>query len=81
MKDKIALVITRYRRMLFLVTLTAALVCTLLMFRVPINTDMTVYLPESSRMKQGVDIIKDEFQNLSLGSTIRVMFDHVPEEK
>lgn len=81
MKDKIALVITRYRRMLFLVTLTAAFVCTLLMFRVPINTDMTVYLPESSRMKQGVDIIKDEFQNLSLGSTIRVMFDHVPEEK
>src|SRR5699024_10950614 len=44
------------RRYWFLaVMMVAAVICGLLAFRVPINTDMTKYLADSSPMKQGMD--------------------------
>ncbi|WKY42937.1 MMPL family transporter [Eubacteriaceae bacterium ES2] len=58
--------------------LVAALLITIgsgvLMQRVTIATDMTEYLPDGSSVKQGVEIIEDEFPDASVSNTIRVMF-------
>ncbi len=42
--------------------------------KVEIITDMTKYLPDDSSMKQGMDIMEEEFSDLSMSNTIRVMF-------
>ena len=62
--------------MMALMILSAALIP-----RVRVNTDMTKYLPESSPMKQGVDIMAEEFSGLAVPNTVRVMFHDVPEEE
>ena len=48
------------RRLLFWLTVVAAIVCAVLMLRLNVSSDMTVYLPDSSPMKQGLDILKEE---------------------
>ncbi len=78
---KLAHFLVHHCRLTFVATLLLALVCAAITPLVPINTDMTKYLPDSSAMKQGVDIIKDEFTSLSMPNTIRVMFKDVPSEE
>ena len=51
----------RYHNLLFFITLGLAAVCAVLIPEVNVNSDMTKYLPDGSRMKQGLEILQDEF--------------------
>ena len=73
--------IVKNRRIILPVMLAAALICALLSLKVEINPDMTRYLPANSSMKQGIDIMAEEFSSLSMPSTVRVMLRNLPEEK
>ena len=42
--------------------------------RISKNTDMTKYLPDDSSMAQGIELMKDNFSNMTTTQTIRVMF-------
>lgn len=68
---------TKYRHWFLGITLALALVCGFLTFKVNINTDMTKYLPNDSRMRAGLEILKSEFGEMAnQGSAdIRVMCD------
>ncbi len=71
-----------HRRAIFAVMLIIAAVCAFFMMKVEINTDLTKYLPDRSAMKQGIDIMSEEYPDMQTSQTIRVMFDHLrPEEK
>ena len=69
------------RKGIFLFMMCLAVVSVILIPRVNVNTDMTRYLPESSAMKQGIDLLAQEFSGLSMPNTVRVMFRDVPEEE
>ena len=70
------------RRAIFAVMVIAAAVCLYLMTLVETNTDMTRYLPEKSAMKQGIDIMAEEFPPMQTSQTIRVMAEGLkPEEE
>ncbi len=63
------------RRFLVLgVMLLITVICGLLIPHVTVNTDMTRYLPDDSSMKQGLDIMNEEFPDAQTSKTIRVMF-------
>lgn len=70
---KIAGFIVDKHKFILAVMLVICAFCAALIPKVEINTDMTKYLPEDSSMKQGVDIMSDEFSTATV-STIRVMF-------
>ncbi len=59
--------------MIFVLILT--IISVVLMTKVNIITDMKEYLPNDSSMKQGVDLLEEEFPDTSASNTIRVMFD------
>ena len=71
------------RRAVFCVMMALVLVNLFLIPRVKVNTDLVRYLPDSSRMKQGIDILAEEFSDLSMSSsnTVRVMFKDVPDNE
>ena len=73
--------IVRRRKALLPAMLVIAVLSALLSLRVEINSDMTKYLPDSSSMKQGIDLMAEEFSSLTMPSTIRVMVKNLPEEK
>lgn len=64
-----------------IVSVVIALVCGLLIFKVNVNSDMTKYLPDSSRMKQGIDILASELGQdpSSAVADVRIMME-IPEE-
>lgn len=76
--------LTRHRHWFLSATLIFSAVCAILMFRVNINTDMTLYLPDDSPMKAGLGILQQNF-GLSpdmAGASVRVMtLDQTDEEK
>ena len=60
---------------LFFITLLMAAVCAVLMLRVNVNSDMTKYLPDDSQMKQGLEILGNEFNASQMtGADVKVMF-------
>lgn len=69
------------RRVVFIVMMLLSAVSLFLIPKVRVNTDMTKYLPKSSPMKQGIDIMAGEFAQMSVPDTVRVMFRGVPEEE
>lgn len=69
------------RRAIFFFMMLLAILSAALIPRVRVNTDMTRYLPDSSSMKQGIDIMAQEFSDLSVPNTVRVMFHDLPEEE
>ncbi|MCR5160387.1 MAG: MMPL family transporter, partial [Lachnospiraceae bacterium] len=71
--------LVKYRKPVFIIMTVLALLCGVLMLRVPLITDMTRYLPDSSPMKKGVQIMSEEFPGLAAPNTIRVMFTDLPE--
>ncbi|MCL2121480.1 MAG: MMPL family transporter [Clostridiales bacterium] len=75
---KIANFIVEHRILTLIMVLTAAAFCGMLALRVDINSDMTKYLSESSSMKQGMDVMQEEFPDLEDRYTIRVMFSGLP---
>lgn len=70
---KIAGFIVNKHKFILAVMLVICAFCVALIPKVEINTDMTKYLPDDSSMKQGVDIMLEEFSTTTT-STIRVMF-------
>lgn len=55
--------------------LALTVICAVLAFTVNINTDMTKYLPDDSSMKKGIDLMAEEFPDMQVPKTIRVMFE------
>lgn len=72
------LVKRRYFVLMFMLVCTIASV--VLMGNVNIISDMTEYLPDNSSMKQGIQIMEDEFPNMASPNTIRVMSTGLDEE-
>ena len=56
--------LVRYRLWLFIFMTVAAVVCALLVPHININTNMVVYLPDSSPMKQGMDLLEEQLPGL-----------------
>ena len=78
---KTADLIVKHRIIILTVMIILGIGFAALIPRVNVNTDMTKYLPDSSPMKQGLDIMTEEFGDLSMENTIRVMFTDLPEEE
>ncbi len=76
-------ILIRYRHWFLGITLALSVACALLIPRVNINSDMSKYLPDDSKMRAGVEIMNDEFGDLAgnNGSGIRVMFNQLSEEQ
>ena len=71
--------IVKRRFAVLAVMLAAAALSLFLLPRVNVETNMSRYLPENSRMKQGMHIMEEAFPALATDSTIRVMFEGLPE--
>lgn len=70
---KIANFIVEKHNFVLVFMLVICAFCAALIPKVEVNTDMTKYLPDNSSMKQGIDIMMNEFSTTT-SSTIRVMF-------
>lgn len=78
---KIASFIVSKRYIVLITALVLCIVCAGLSLKVPINADLTKYLPDSSSMKQGLDIMNEEFPVMDMGQTIRVMSKDLDEKE
>ena len=76
--QKLASAIVNKRKAIIVIVLALTVVCACLIPFVNINSDTTKYLPDSSSMKQGVDIMEEEFPDQA-SQFIRVMFEDMPE--
>lgn len=76
-------ILIKYRHWFLGITLALSAVCAVLIFHVNINTDMSKYLPDDSKMRAGLEIMSDEFGDLAEnnGGGIRVMFNQLSEEQ
>ncbi len=67
---------------LMFMTLLIAAGCVFLIPRVNVNSDMTKYLPDHSRMKQGIEILTTNFGEAQLNNAnVKVMFAHLTNEE
>lgn len=67
---------------LMFVTLLIAAGCVFLIPHVNVNSDMTKYLPDHSRMKQGIEILTTNFGEAQLNNAnVKVMFSHLTNEE
>lgn len=73
---KISEIIVRKRKIVFIVYALAAVLCAVGIFKCTINYDMSKYLPDNSSVKEGMEIMSDEFGD---SSAITVMFDDLNE--
>lgn len=72
--------VVRKRLVFFVAAVVVAIACALMIPRTNINTDMTLYLPNDSPMKQGIDQMSEEFGTDAVGTgMIRVMFWSLPD--
>ena len=78
---KVAGVIVNGHKFFLVFMLIITVLCGLLIPKVEINTDMTKYLPDDSSMAQGIDIMAENFDNMTTTQTIRVMFKDLNEEQ
>ncbi len=82
---KLAEILVTRRILIFSLMMLLAVFSAFLIPRVKVNTDMTKYLPESSSMKKGIDILMEEFTGLedlaTGGTTVRVMFRGLTEKE
>lgn len=78
---KIAGFIVDRHKIILAVMLVICAFCAALIPKVTINTDMTKYLPEDSSMSQGIEIMKQEFKDMTTTQTIRVMFNNLSENE
>ena len=79
--NKIANFIIKFRYIIFGVIIAAAVVNALLIPQVTINEDETKYLPDSSNMREGLDVMEKEFEDLDMSSdkVMRIMFSGLAE--
>ena len=73
--NKLSDFIVNKRKPLLAVILLLAIICGILMTKVYINSDLTKYLSDESQMKQGLDVMGEEFPDEVTLNTIRVMVD------
>ena len=73
MIQKLSNLVVDHRKSVYLVLTLLTLLCAVLFFQVPINTDMTKYLPDDSMMKMGIDKMEEEFPDSEIAKTVRVM--------
>lgn len=78
--QKLGKFIVSKNKVILAVMLILTAVSAYMMTKVNVNEDMTKYLADSSSMKQGVDLMAEEMGSLSMDSTIRVMFEGLPDE-
>lgn len=76
-------ILIKYRHWFLGITLALSAVCAVLLFHVNINTNMSKYLPDNSKMRAGLEIMSDEFGDLAEnnGGGIRVMFNQLSDEQ
>ena len=74
----IASVIVKYRYIIFLVFILAAVYCALSMGRVRVNSDLTAFLPKNAETRRGLTVMQDEFVTYGTAS---VMISNVTYEK
>ena len=74
-------ILVKYRKPVFIIMTVLGILCGAMMLRVPLITDMARYLPDSSHMKKGIQIMEEEFPGLAAPNTIRVMFTDLPAEE
>ena len=69
------------KRLVFLVAaVLVAIACVFMIPHTRINSDMTRYLPDDSRMRQGINQMTEEFGEDGVGSgVVRVMFWSLPD--
>ena len=69
------------KRLVFLVAaVVVAVACVFMIPHTRINSDMSRYLPDDSRMRQGIDQMTEEFGENGVGSgVVRVMFWSLPD--
>lgn len=67
--------LTKKRLLIFIITIILAIGSGIAMLFVNINKDMTKYLPEDSQMKQGMDIMENEFETTTTNETFKIMFE------
>ena len=67
--------LTKKRLLIFIITIILAIGSGIAMLFVNINKDMTKYLPEDSQMKQGMDIMENEFESTTTNETFKIMFE------
>lgn len=79
MLQKLSNFIVDHRKSVLILLTILTLFCAILFFQVPINTDMTKYLPDDSMMKMGIDKMEEEFPDTTIDKTIRVMFTDLTE--
>ena len=73
--------IVDHRRIIVIVMLIFTVICGVLMPFVGINYDMTKYLPDDSSMKIGIDLMAEDFPDMTEESSIRVMFQDLKESQ
>jgi len=76
--EKLAFIVTRYHRLLFIITLVLTLIAACMFPFVTINKDMTKYIPAQMQSKQGLDLMAEAFGE---SSQFRMMFEDVPADK
>ena len=76
---RIAGFIVSKRYIVLIAAVVLCIVCAGLSLKVGINADLTKYLPDSSAMKHGMDIMNEEFPAMDMGQTIRVMAKDLDE--
>lgn len=81
MMNKLADFIVKHRLPILLLTLILTAVSAFLIPGVKINSDMTEYLADSSRMKIGMDIMEEQLPDVQEEQYIRVMLTGLDEEQ
>ena len=81
MIQKFANMIVDHRKSVLVCLTLLTILCAVLFFQVPINTDMTKYLPDDSMMKMGIDKMEEEFPDTDIAKTVRVMFSDLTESE
>ena len=71
--DRAAAFIVKARYALLVIFLLLAGASFFMMQRVNVNSDMSRYLPDDSPMREGTDLMAEEFPSMSADSTIRIM--------
>ena len=78
--NKIANFLVERRIILLVFFLLLAVGSIFLIPKVKVNTDMSLYLPDDSEMKQGKDIMAEQMPDtLNVQSQVRVMFDNLSD--
>ena len=70
------------KRLLFFISgMIFAAICLVLMFFVNINYDLTAYLAEDSAMREGLEIMTEEFPETEIPGSFKIMFENLKESE